>query len=521
MTVASPTNTPPTAVIDSITPNPATVGQSVTFTGHGNDTDGTVTAYEWTSSITGILSTASTFSTSSLSAGTHTVSFRVRDDDGAWSSPVTSSVTVTGGSTQYQLTLEASYSADINSSGTKYYHDGNDWVGRANSGPIRAVNRWNIASIDPSWDILSVEIRFYTESKTGSPGTLSLTRYGTSHGEDNPESDTGTLAYTKINNTPYASLPEPSSGSWTNWVNLGSIAASDITWCRDNGISTWSLGLKASDAIETSTTVRHADLSEDNEANDAELRITYTSSSSVTLPFSDDFNRSALGNDWSIYDDDNNAGKVPNWQIISGELHQLNRVESTSSFDGTYHKGTYAYLTSRTALTDYRFTVEATYLNDEYGYADDIGIMFRYQDNNNYYRLTLNSRYGFTRLEKKVNGVFSTLAKNARGFQKGAKLGIRVDIKGSIIQVFLDDDPLFGVSDGSISHGSIALYCQDDAKFDNVVLEESSSQPSIVLSKPTAYSVGDWKLLLTWRQLQPMYLLGVMLNFSLMVHLPK
>ena len=110
------------------------------------------------------------------------------------------------------IVLESTYSTDVKNSGTKYYHDGNDWVGRGSSGSIRAVNRWDISGIDPSWDIVSVEVRFYTESKTGSPGALSLTRYGTSHGEDNPQTDTGTLVYSKINSTPYASLPEPSSG---------------------------------------------------------------------------------------------------------------------------------------------------------------------------------------------------------------------------------------------------------------------------------------------------------------------
>ena len=279
----SSSNTAPTAVIDSITPNPATVGQSVTFTGHGVDTDGTIAAYEWTSSITGALSTGSTFSTSSLPAGTHTISLRVQDDDGAWSSPVTSSVTISGGA-ELQVTLEATYSVDVGNGGAKYYHDGNDWVGRGNSGILRTVNRWNIASIDPSWDIVSVEVRFYTESKTGSPGALSITRYGSSHGEDNPESDTGSVAYTKSAGSVYASLPEPSSGSWTGWINLGTAAVSDILWCRDNGISTWSLGLKASDTVEASTTVRHADFSEDNETNDAEIRITYTVSSSNTAP---------------------------------------------------------------------------------------------------------------------------------------------------------------------------------------------------------------------------------------------
>ena len=44
----------------------------------------------------------------------------------------------------------------------------------------------------------------------------------------------------------------------------------------NNGKTTWSLGLKASSTVESSTTITHVDFSEDNEANDAELRITYT-----------------------------------------------------------------------------------------------------------------------------------------------------------------------------------------------------------------------------------------------------
>ena len=175
-----------------------------------------------------------------------------------------------------QVTLEANYSVDIKNNGTKYYHDGNDWVGRSSSGILRTANRWDISGINPSWTIVSVEVRFYTESKVGSTGALSINRYGSSHGEDNPQTDTGAQVYSKSAGSAYKSLPEPSSGSWTNWVNLGSTAVSDIAWCRDNGKTTWSLGLKASSTVESSTTVSHVDFSEDNEANDAELRITYT-----------------------------------------------------------------------------------------------------------------------------------------------------------------------------------------------------------------------------------------------------
>lgn len=75
----------PVATIDSIDPGAIVVGNSVAFTGSGTDADGTVTGYEWTSSIDGALSTLASFSSSALSVGTHTISFRVRDNDGLWS----------------------------------------------------------------------------------------------------------------------------------------------------------------------------------------------------------------------------------------------------------------------------------------------------------------------------------------------------------------------------------------------------------------------------------------------------
>lgn len=88
-------NDPPTATIDSISPNPATQGQIVSFYGTGTDTDGTVEAYNWRSSLDGQLSAQEDFSTSSLSIGTHTIFFKVQDDDGAWSTEDTDTLTVT------------------------------------------------------------------------------------------------------------------------------------------------------------------------------------------------------------------------------------------------------------------------------------------------------------------------------------------------------------------------------------------------------------------------------------------
>ena len=90
-------NNPPTAIIDSITPDPAEQGTDiVSFIGHGTDTDGSVVAYNWRSSIDGQLSTSASFNkpASELSVGTHTIYFKVQDDDGAWSTEDTEDLTI-------------------------------------------------------------------------------------------------------------------------------------------------------------------------------------------------------------------------------------------------------------------------------------------------------------------------------------------------------------------------------------------------------------------------------------------
>ena len=81
------------AMIDSISPNPALVGEQVQFQGHGED-DGTIEAYEWNSSIDGTISEERTFSDDSLSQGVHSITFRVRDNDGVWSEKKASNLVI-------------------------------------------------------------------------------------------------------------------------------------------------------------------------------------------------------------------------------------------------------------------------------------------------------------------------------------------------------------------------------------------------------------------------------------------
>ncbi|UCC93397.1 MAG: PKD domain-containing protein [Thermoplasmata archaeon] len=92
------TNDPPVANIVSIQPNPALVGEEVTLTGEGTDEDGTVVAYSWESTFDLIIGDTAVLKTSTLSIGTHTIIFKVQDDDGAWSEAVSRDLTINANS---------------------------------------------------------------------------------------------------------------------------------------------------------------------------------------------------------------------------------------------------------------------------------------------------------------------------------------------------------------------------------------------------------------------------------------
>ena len=94
ITVIEAGNSPPVAIIDSISPNPAVEGETVEFSGHGEDIDGYITDYKWISSIDGFLSNASSFSTANLSVGVHTISFYVKDNEGAWSNATNTTLVI-------------------------------------------------------------------------------------------------------------------------------------------------------------------------------------------------------------------------------------------------------------------------------------------------------------------------------------------------------------------------------------------------------------------------------------------
>lgn len=95
-------NKPPSAYISSIKGTgvdangyPTLIlGDSITFSGSGIDTDGYIDGYEWESNISGVLSTSESFSIFNLPIGYHMIHLRVKDNDGVWSKKIGKEIVV-------------------------------------------------------------------------------------------------------------------------------------------------------------------------------------------------------------------------------------------------------------------------------------------------------------------------------------------------------------------------------------------------------------------------------------------
>jgi parallel beta-helix repeat protein len=87
-------NQPPVAAFLSISPSSAVQNETISFSGEGTDIDGYIVGYQYRSSLDGPLSSQQTFSNSTLSIGIHTIYFKVMDNEGAWSTEKTGTVTI-------------------------------------------------------------------------------------------------------------------------------------------------------------------------------------------------------------------------------------------------------------------------------------------------------------------------------------------------------------------------------------------------------------------------------------------
>jgi hypothetical protein len=169
--------------------------------------------------------------------------------------------------------------------------------------------------------------------------------------------------------------------------------------------------------------------------------------------------------------DDFSAGNVNAYTIIDegaidapsvwfeppGRLFQESNIYGPNASAMDRRKGTFAVWKAPEALSWSNYAVTVSFRT---GDDDGLGLLFRYQNRSNYYKVELDSERHFRKLLRVVGGVETTIAAETNGYTPNQDYQLRVMATNNEIRVRLNGTLLFGgaVLDSSLAAGTFAFY---------------------------------------------------------------
>lgn len=127
--------------------------------------------------------------------------------------------------------------------------------------------------------------------------------------------------------------------------------------------------------------------------------------------------------------------------------------------------------------TDYRFSV---YLSAAAGGA--MGLVFRYRDNNNYYRFSMDHGNSYRRLVSVVAGTTTVLKQDDFSYELQKDYLITVEAISNGLRVYQDGMMIFDVTDAAHAKGGIGMYCYDNvgARFSDIRVDDFRQTAPVV-----------------------------------------
>ncbi|RLB86551.1 MAG: hypothetical protein DRH10_10265, partial [Deltaproteobacteria bacterium] len=157
------------------------------------------------------------------------------------------------------------------------------------------------------------------------------------------------------------------------------------------------------------------------------------------------------------------------WVEDGGLMKQTNNAGSADTSD-IY--GTYIVTRGGAGWDDYEFSADL-YSTDD----DDIGLVFRFQDESHFYLFDWNKQDEYCRLVKRIQGGVEVLAEDSVPYTQNNWHNVKVQASGNQLQVYVDDNLVFDVTDDTSPYlaGGVGLWCNynDDTYFDNANLKWS------------------------------------------------
>ena len=190
---------------------------------------------------------------------------------------------------------------------------------------------------------------------------------------------------------------------------------------------------------------------------------------------------------WSIVDAAGAVNAPSAWSAAGEVLVQSSNILEPDP-EALSLRGTYAVYDGGESWSDYQLGVDISSTDD-----DMLGAMVRVAGDDNY-RFWWSKQSGRQRLDKTVGGETTVLAdRTGVPYEQGRTYRLDILAQGSLLEVRIDGELIFSVSDSDLTQGSIALYSygNDGSRFDNVLVEDLSGTPVNLAPQITALEVPD------------------------------
>lgn len=171
---------------------------------------------------------------------------------------------------------------------------------------------------------------------------------------------------------------------------------------------------------------------------------------------------------WRVHDTPGAGPPQSNWAVADGIVSEMSNhylgVASETSPD-TERPGTYREYLPSAGATDGELRFEISSADD-----DGLGVALRFTDREHHYLWAMDSQRSFRIFARKNGDDYAVLARNSKGFVRERWYSVRIAIRGATIQVYVDGELDFEVTDGALSTGGFALYSwgSTGARFRNV-----------------------------------------------------
>jgi hypothetical protein len=192
---------------------------------------------------------------------------------------------------------------------------------------------------------------------------------------------------------------------------------------------------------------------------------------------------------WTLLDEGDQAGPSQ-WQAANGRLTQTSAI-SDSGQDVVRQRGTLALSKNANPVDSRLVTRLRTAQNGA------IGVVFGYQDANNYYRLSMNATANpaarYRRLVRFVNGNSTVLWADAAAFDHGRDYVLTLDLIDDFATAWLDGVQLFRRKLPGAVAGSFGLYCCNNpgASFGNFRIGAAAWIPYYKFGRELPIAAGN------------------------------